>query len=116
MVVKKYFYGLVLLALIAFKVSAIAIHMHLHHGHEDSHEGACELCEHAIYSQNLAFSTPATLIITAVDRTLNFYPQKSLYTSICITVPINDSYFGRPPPLVVKTFQSINSKSRCFVG
>ena len=52
MAIKKYFYTLILLALIAFKVSAASVH---HHHTDDDHADDCELCEFAMQNQGAEF-------------------------------------------------------------
>lgn len=100
MAVKKDLYILLLLALIAFKVSSVAIHNHLHHSHDDEHEDNCELCEHALYHQNVEFFAPADFPSIRVDNAPHFHQQKDSYKSVCVAPVFNKTLFGRPPPLL----------------
>lgn len=93
-------YTLVFLALITFKVSTAAIHIHLHHGHDDGHEDQCELCEHAIYHQNLEFSTPTDLVSTEAENTPDQHRPINLYESVDVDTFLNNTLFGRPPPCI----------------
>jgi hypothetical protein len=93
---RKYSYMLFLIVLIAFKVSAIQLY--LHDCSDDRNVNDCELCEHAIHNQNIEFSTTPKFHSFEIDI-IPFFPQpESHYNSICISIPINDTYFGRPPP------------------
>ncbi len=101
MAVKKNVCSLVLLALIALKVSAAALHIYLHHGHEDEHMEVCELCEHAMYNQNIEFSTPVEFHNLEVDYSPTFCQLENSYDIIFIKLPVDNTRFGRPPPSLV---------------
>ena len=93
---KKHIYSLFLIALIALKVSAV--HIYVQQGHDDECADDCQLCDHAIYSQSTAFSTPPQYYSFEIDHLPNFCQREVHYESICITALVNDSCFGRPPP------------------
>ncbi len=98
MVARKAIYTLILLTLIAFKVSAATLHIHLHHSHDEEH---CELCEYVINHQNLEFSTPVEFqfIENNYFPTLNL--KKDYYQNISVTSFFDGTLFGRPPPLAI---------------
>ena len=87
MALRKYAYLLILLALIALKVSSSALHMYLHHADDHEHIDECELCEHAIYSQNAEFSTPTVFHDVKVDFIITF-----LVTIIIIIIQLQTVY------------------------
>jgi len=93
---RNYSYMLFLIVLIALKVSAIQLY--LHDCSDDRNVNDCELCEKAIHNQNLKFSTPPQYHGFEIDIIPFFSQLESHYDSICISIPINDTCFGRPPP------------------
>lgn len=99
---RKYLHILFLVALIALKVSAV--HVYFHNCDEEEHMDDCELCEHAIYNQNIEFSTPTQFHSFEIDHTSTFCQLESHYESVCITTFINDTHFGRPPPSLTLGF------------
>ncbi|WP_350285978.1 hypothetical protein [uncultured Croceitalea sp.] len=95
MALKKHFFPLILLALIAFKVSAL--HVYLHHSDEE-HDDDCELCEHAIYHQIIEFSTPADFELVRIDYTPHFNQQEPYHDSVHVSAFFDNTLFVRPPP------------------
>ena len=93
---RKYPYMLFLVGLIALRVSAINIY--LHDCTDERNINDCELCEHAIHSQNIEFTTPPQFHGFEVDIIPFFSQLESHYDSICESIPINDTFLGRPPP------------------
>ena len=93
---RKYSYMLFFIALIALKLSAVQIYVH--DCADEGNVNDCELSEHAIHNQNIEFSTPPQFHSFEIDDISNIGQLVSHYESICISIPINDTYFGRPPP------------------
>ncbi len=99
MAVKKHLYTVVFLALIAFKVSSATVHIHLHHEHdEEEHTEDCTLCDHAIYYQNIEFSTPEYTETPSQTK----IAVKSFLADDMESQPERNSFehyfFTRPPP------------------
>lgn len=101
MAVKKYVYFPVLLALIVLKVSFTILHVYVHNELEAEHTDSCELCEHAIYNQNIEFSTPEQLHSLEADYTPVFCQLERSYDSIFIKLQVDNTLFCRPPPSLV---------------
>jgi len=103
MATRKHFFTMVLLALIAFKVSSAAIHQHLHHGHDEEHEDheeSCELCEQAFYYQNTELATPPSPPEIGIATIATPFLFEEEYSSVILTAEVDDILFGRPPPSV----------------
>jgi len=96
MMKKKHLHILFLVVLIAFKFSAV--HVYLHNCDDEGDVADCELCEHAIFNQNIEFSTPSQFPNFEIDLTPIFFQRKNHYESVCIATLIDDIHFGRPPP------------------
>ncbi|MEM8509730.1 MAG: hypothetical protein AAF717_17995 [Bacteroidota bacterium] len=102
MAVRKILYATFLVALIAFKVSAMAIHFHFHHEHDhEEHQETCELCEHALEFINTAFSPTVATPLVEVGFPVNFNLPKTGYNSVCIVAGTDSTLFGRPPPVLL---------------
>jgi hypothetical protein len=97
MQIKKTFYSFVLLALIAFKVSATHVYAH----QEDSVQVEdCELCEHAIQNQNAEFSAIVQLEVpenstVPIAKVINIVFDGPEVSNDVVTF-----LFTRPPPIV----------------
>ena len=102
MAVRKLLYASFLVALIAFKVSSMAIHIHLHHADDYEHdEQHCELCKLALDFIGTEFSSTSENQIIEVAFGTNFNLPKERYNSVCIVSPSYSTLFGRPPPTLV---------------
>lgn len=101
MTLKKIVYTLILLTLIVLKVSSAALHIHLHHGHNDNHEDSCELCEYAINHQNIEFSLPVELQFVKDNKEFVFDRQNNFYKDVYLITFFEDVIFVRPPPILV---------------
>lgn len=97
MVARKSIITLILLTLIAFKVSAAAIHVSSHHG-EEGHEDHCELCEQAIYNQLLEFSTPMEFQEFESIEKLQHYQQVRFNKNVRVSTFFDTALLVRPPP------------------
>nr|WP_299381993.1 hypothetical protein [Allomuricauda sp.] len=98
MALKKHLYPLLLLTLIVFKVFSAPLHMHLNHGDDHEHIEHCDLCEQALFTQNLEFSSPLQLQIADIPFTVITTVQNNSYQSVFVTKTFNNTLFGRPPP------------------
>ena len=96
MAMKKYVHLFFFVTLIAFKVSAI--HVYFHDCADDGKVDDCEICEHAINNQTLAFSFSEIFHSFEVDPTPTFCTKESHYKSVKIKTLVTKVYFGRPPP------------------
>lgn len=98
MAVKKFLYSFILLALLAFKVSAMHVYLHQE---EDIQIEDCELCEHAVQNQNAAFSVtfPPSIPLNATAP-INVLKVERFETpalsNALIALP-----FTRPPPTAI---------------
>lgn len=102
MVAKKDIYTLLLLALLAFKVSSAPIHIHLHHEHEAvEHEEDCELCIYAFYYQNSEFSESLHFFDFEKVHSCDFVQQANCYESVFITADTHNAHTCRPPPALL---------------
>ena len=94
---KKFFPVLILVGILALKISSAAIHMQLHHGEADDHQDQCELCEFALQSQELDSEVHDFYI--ELPTPLVTYPDLVVsYDSPIDTEVRTFTLFGRPPP------------------
>jgi len=88
---------MLLLFLITIKVSAIGIY--LHDCQDDENTDVCEVCESAIYNQNIEFSPIDEFHNLEIDHTTIFYYLENHYKSIFTKILFNNKvFYGRPPP------------------
>ncbi len=100
MAVKKNLYTVLLLAIIAFKVSSATIHIHLHHDchHDEEHAEDCTLCDYAIYNQTIEFSTPAYFELPSQTKIAVKAFLAGDLESQAVRNPFVQYSFTRPPP------------------
>ena len=97
MAVRKYIYSFILLALISFKVSAFHVY---EHQEDHSQANDCELCEYAVYNQNLEFSVETEIQVpTKMPLLLIVFPAKSIEAPM-VSRFVFEHPFTRPPPTV----------------
>lgn len=98
MVARKLIYSFILLILITFKVSSAAVHNYLHHEYDDGHEEQCELCEHAIYHQNLEFPFSYQTEVPTNTTVLHLSSAPIGVKSLEVSSYSISQLFTRPPP------------------
>ena len=100
MVARKFFYSIILLALIAFKVNSATLHNYLHHGNDGEQEEQCELCEHAINHQNLEFPFAYLAEIPTNKAIPHFSTTPIRVESLEVSGYFITQFFTRPPPSI----------------
>ena len=98
MAMRKAVYSIILLALISFKVTSTAIHIHLHHQHDPNHEDTCELCEHAINHQDLEFTIPPSAYSIEDSTILDFNTINVFLPDAWVSTIHGKTLLIRPPP------------------
>jgi hypothetical protein len=102
MAAKKLLHILLFMALMTLKVSAAPIY--LHECQEDGQIDDCELCEHAIHNQHIAFATPPQFQGIEIDSIPTLYQHKKNYESVAILTGVIPLHFGRPPPHFLRVY------------
>lgn len=86
------------MTLISIKVSASHIYMHDCESNLDN----CEICELAIYNQNIEFSYSDKPFVFENNSQATFYRfTDSNFKSVLVKTSFNTNCFGRPPPSLV---------------
>lgn len=95
----KFFPILVLVGILALKISSAAVHMQLHHGEADDHQNQCELCEFALQNQDL--DSEVLEFSVELPTTFVAYPDLvATYNNPTSTTVRTFTLFGRPPPSI----------------
>ena len=76
--------------------------IHLFSSQEENNHDNCEVCEFAIYNQNLDFSSAQEFQSLEVHITHSFPHIEDYYKSVFHYIQSNNkTLFGRPPPSLI---------------